>query len=241
MPWSPKEAYGKNNGINDPATARRWSKIANSMLEKSGDDAKALRVANGVIRNSKMGKRIGGQVDTNDSMEAGEANTKFGQHAVQKKGNTKGTVVKMKKGGPVKKMFQTSNDSEENKSGFDVKTKKFSGGGQAEVRKADKIATKRMPANERERLMYGDPLPDESGQNEVRMGRGQLNMDTDLAVRGEQPLMHKNKNFSYDSGAESGARITRGTEKFNKYEHQYSKGGKIDGCAVRGKTRGKMR
>ncbi len=101
MPWKPSQAHAHNKGINDPATARRWSKIANSMLQKSGDDAKALRVANGVIKESKMGKRIGGVVDSNDSMEAGEENTKFGQHAVQKKGNTKGKVVKMAGGGRV--------------------------------------------------------------------------------------------------------------------------------------------
>lgn len=49
MPWSPDDAnrHKKNLG---PAAKRKWASIANSVLQESGDEGKAVRIANGSTR-----------------------------------------------------------------------------------------------------------------------------------------------------------------------------------------------
>jgi hypothetical protein len=56
MPWTPKDA-GKHDKKARGNKAKVWSKVANAVLSKTGDDAKAVRIANGVIkRTAKKGK-----------------------------------------------------------------------------------------------------------------------------------------------------------------------------------------
>lgn len=45
MPWSAKDAKGKKKSLS-PAQATTWAKIANSVLKQTGDEGKAIRIAN---------------------------------------------------------------------------------------------------------------------------------------------------------------------------------------------------
>lgn len=58
MPWSPKDASKKTKKANTPKEKEEWSKVANSVLKKTGNDAKAVRIANSVIAKNdrKKGK-----------------------------------------------------------------------------------------------------------------------------------------------------------------------------------------
>lgn len=50
MPWTPQSFKSKHNKSLSPAKAARAAAIANSVLKKSGDDAKAIKIANGTIK-----------------------------------------------------------------------------------------------------------------------------------------------------------------------------------------------
>jgi hypothetical protein len=49
MPWSPNDASAKTHKANTPNKRKQWSEVANSVLARTGDDAQAVRTANGVI------------------------------------------------------------------------------------------------------------------------------------------------------------------------------------------------
>lgn len=51
MPWSPGDASKHKKGLS-PATARKWAEVANSTLQRTGDEGAAIRAANGVTRGS---------------------------------------------------------------------------------------------------------------------------------------------------------------------------------------------
>lgn len=53
MPWSPKDARGSTKKATSPKLKRQWAAVANKTLAESGDDAKAKRIANGVIAKRK--------------------------------------------------------------------------------------------------------------------------------------------------------------------------------------------
>jgi hypothetical protein len=58
MPWSARDAYSHTKQANTPSLQRQWAHVANSELEKHGDDARAIRAANSVVaRGSSGGKR----------------------------------------------------------------------------------------------------------------------------------------------------------------------------------------
>lgn len=54
MPWKPSDAPKKNKKVNTPAEKRQWAAVANKVLKSTGNDAKAVRAANAVIK--KRGK-----------------------------------------------------------------------------------------------------------------------------------------------------------------------------------------
>lgn len=58
MPWSPKDAPKKTKKADTPKEKEQWAKVANSVLKKTGDDGKAVRIANSAIAkgNKKRGK-----------------------------------------------------------------------------------------------------------------------------------------------------------------------------------------
>jgi len=55
MPWTGASFKAKHNKGLSPQQSDRAAAIANSILKKTGDEAKAIRIANGVVR------RVGGK------------------------------------------------------------------------------------------------------------------------------------------------------------------------------------
>ncbi len=51
MPWNPGDATGKTKKATTPATRKQWADTANAVLEKSGDEGKAVRIANAAVKN----------------------------------------------------------------------------------------------------------------------------------------------------------------------------------------------
>jgi hypothetical protein len=49
MPWKPSEAKGKTHKAKSPADKKKWAATANAVLEKSGNDGKAIRIANAAV------------------------------------------------------------------------------------------------------------------------------------------------------------------------------------------------
>lgn len=46
MPWKPSDSRAKTKKADSPAKQKKWSAVANAVLEKTGDDATAIKVAN---------------------------------------------------------------------------------------------------------------------------------------------------------------------------------------------------
>ena len=53
MPWTAKEAKKHTKKANTPVKQRQWAHIADMVLAKTGDEAKAIREASGVIKKRK--------------------------------------------------------------------------------------------------------------------------------------------------------------------------------------------
>ncbi len=49
MPWQPDQASSKTHFADTAAKKSKWSAIANGVLKKTGDDAKAIRIANAAV------------------------------------------------------------------------------------------------------------------------------------------------------------------------------------------------
>ena len=51
MPWTASSAkrFSKKAGGNK-TTSRQWSAVANDVLDKTGDEGKAIRIASGVVK-----------------------------------------------------------------------------------------------------------------------------------------------------------------------------------------------
>jgi hypothetical protein len=60
MPWTPKDASSKTKKADTPKKSRRWSAVANSALDRTGDEGRAIREANAVVARGKA-KRKGGK------------------------------------------------------------------------------------------------------------------------------------------------------------------------------------
>jgi hypothetical protein len=60
MPWTPEQASKHDKKATSPIEKRQWSDVANSILKRTGDDARAIRGANSVLAKRKLGgKRKG--------------------------------------------------------------------------------------------------------------------------------------------------------------------------------------
>lgn len=58
MPWTPSDGPSRHTKkAKTPKLKRQWSDVANSVLAKTGDEARAVREANGVIKRAKRGKK----------------------------------------------------------------------------------------------------------------------------------------------------------------------------------------
>ena len=49
MPWSARDAKRKTRKATTPKKKRQWARVANSVLKRTGDDARAIRAANAVL------------------------------------------------------------------------------------------------------------------------------------------------------------------------------------------------
>lgn len=59
MPWMPNEVSKHNK----TPQKKKWASVANSVLAKSGDDTKAIRIANSVVKRKIERKRNGKRAD----------------------------------------------------------------------------------------------------------------------------------------------------------------------------------
>ncbi len=53
MPWTPKQATKHTKKAKSPKAKRQWAHIADQVLAKTGDEARAIRTASGVIKRRK--------------------------------------------------------------------------------------------------------------------------------------------------------------------------------------------
>lgn len=53
MPWTPEDARRHTRKAATPKAQRQWADVANSVLQRTGDDARAIRSANAVIGKRK--------------------------------------------------------------------------------------------------------------------------------------------------------------------------------------------
>lgn len=54
MPWTPKDASKKTKKAKSMKAKKQWSDVANSVLKRTGDDAQAVRTANGVVKKKRQ-------------------------------------------------------------------------------------------------------------------------------------------------------------------------------------------
>jgi hypothetical protein len=50
MPWTPAEAHKHTHLADTPRRQRMFADIANSELQRHGDDGEAIRIASGVVK-----------------------------------------------------------------------------------------------------------------------------------------------------------------------------------------------
>lgn len=57
MPWSGKKDVSRHNqkAGSDKKKSAQWLKVANSVLKETGDDGRAVREANSVVKHSRGG------------------------------------------------------------------------------------------------------------------------------------------------------------------------------------------
>lgn len=62
MPWKPSDALRHTKKARSPKAKRQFAHVANSMLERTGDEGIAIRAANAVVRDrGKRKKHRGGK------------------------------------------------------------------------------------------------------------------------------------------------------------------------------------
>lgn len=50
MPWNPKDATRHTHRAKSAGAKRQWSTVADKVLEESGDEGQAVRVANAAVK-----------------------------------------------------------------------------------------------------------------------------------------------------------------------------------------------
>lgn len=56
MPWSASDAAAKTAKANTAVKKRQWAHVANEVLKRTGDEGRAVRTANGVVRSASEKK-----------------------------------------------------------------------------------------------------------------------------------------------------------------------------------------
>jgi hypothetical protein len=52
MPWIPTDATKHTKAADAPAKRVQWSRVANKVLRETGDEGKAIRIANAAVKKS---------------------------------------------------------------------------------------------------------------------------------------------------------------------------------------------
>ena len=50
MPWKSSDASGKTRKAKSPVAKRQWAHVADKVLAKTGDEGRAIREANAVVK-----------------------------------------------------------------------------------------------------------------------------------------------------------------------------------------------
>ena len=53
MPWDKDDARSKTHKAKSPAAKKEWAAVANKVLKESGDEGKAVRIANAAVAKRK--------------------------------------------------------------------------------------------------------------------------------------------------------------------------------------------
>lgn len=53
MPWKPSDASRKTKKAKSPKAKRQWAHVADKVLAKTGDEGRAIREANAVVKRRK--------------------------------------------------------------------------------------------------------------------------------------------------------------------------------------------
>lgn len=60
MPWTPDDGPARHTKkATTPATRKQWSDVANKVLSESGDEGKAVRIANAAVKKHPSHKHFG--------------------------------------------------------------------------------------------------------------------------------------------------------------------------------------
>ena len=54
MPWTAKDASRKTKKAKSPKAKRQWAHVADKVLAKTGDEGRAIREANAVVKRRKQ-------------------------------------------------------------------------------------------------------------------------------------------------------------------------------------------
>jgi hypothetical protein len=57
VPWQASDVERHNKGLSQ-GKKKQWASVANSILKKTGDEGKAVRIANGVVSKEAVKRRI---------------------------------------------------------------------------------------------------------------------------------------------------------------------------------------
>lgn len=60
MPWTAKDSLKHHKGL-DATHQRQWMHVANSVLKKTGDEARAIRAANSVVGKKSLQRKMKGK------------------------------------------------------------------------------------------------------------------------------------------------------------------------------------
>ena len=55
MPWDKKSASAHTRKAKSPAAKNQWKTVANKVLKDSGNEGKAVRIANAAVKKRKRG------------------------------------------------------------------------------------------------------------------------------------------------------------------------------------------
>lgn len=50
MPWTASDATGHTKKADTPDKKKKWAKVANSVLSLTGDEGRAIRIANASVK-----------------------------------------------------------------------------------------------------------------------------------------------------------------------------------------------